>query len=337
MPLTAEQQEDIFKEIEEKRRTEEENQKAVRKIIEQELKEKLRVFEMLLAEQYIDIDETRSYNINAEIINIENIYNRLEEKKESIDRSYHVELGVLLKKGMEQCEKHKEVSQIYLTIDDNVTEFKNIDKILQDKIKEFSHYESQVSKKRGGFRSLFGQKKEEKEKEDENEKGEKDIDIDPYLVNIMKEIKKLHDTLKNILKKIEDLVNSYGDQYKGLNGTYNKIFKHPNYNYSSFICNMKNSMDKHEKFMKENLKYLQKSDLIEGGKKSKKQPKKEILGVMRCIYKIPGDRKEYVKHKGKLITIKDFKEFMKPKKQDKPKKLTKPKKQTKAKKQTKTK
>ena len=74
-----------------------------------------------------------------------------------------------------------------------------------------------------------------------------------------------------------------------------------------------------------------------GGKKSKKQPKKEILGVMRCIYKIPGDRKEYVKHKGKLITIKDFKEFMKPKKQDKPKKLTKPKKQTKAKKQTKTK
>ena len=249
MPLTAEQQEDIFKEIEEKRRTEEENQKAVRKIIEEELKEKLRVFEMLLAEQYIDIDETRSYNINAEIINIENIYNRLEEKKESIDRSYHVELGVLLKKGMEQCEKHKEVSQIYLTIDDNVTEFKNIDKILQDKIKEFSHYESQVSKKRGGFRSLFGQKKEEKEKEDENEKGEKDIDIDPYLVNIMKEIKKLHDTLKNILKKIEDLVNSYGDQYKGLNGTYNKIFKHPNYNYSSFICNMKNSMDKHEKFM----------------------------------------------------------------------------------------
>ena len=74
-----------------------------------------------------------------------------------------------------------------------------------------------------------------------------------------------------------------------------------------------------------------------GGKKSKKQPKKEILGVMRCIYKIPGDRKEYVKHKGKLITIKDFKEFMKPKNQDKPKKLTKPKKQTKPKKRTKTK
>ena len=55
----------------------------------------------------------------------------------------------------------------------------------------------------------------------------------------------------------------------------------------------------------------------DGGKKSKKLPKKEILGKMRCIYKIPGDRKEYVKHKGKLITVKDYKEFMKAKKSTK--------------------
>jgi len=63
-----------------------------------------------------------------------------------------------------------------------------------------------------------------------------------------------------------------------------------------------------------------------GGKKSKKLPKKEILGKMRCIYKIPGDRKEYVKHKGKLITVKDYKELMKAKK---PTKQTKPSKKTK--------
>lgn len=66
----------------------------------------------------------------------------------------------------------------------------------------------------------------------------------------------------------------------------------------------------------------------EGGKKSKKLPKKEILGKMRCIYKIPGDRKEYVKHKGKLITVKDYKELMKAKKNKKP---TKPSKKTKKK------
>lgn len=57
-----------------------------------------------------------------------------------------------------------------------------------------------------------------------------------------------------------------------------------------------------------------------GGKKSKKIPKKEILGKMICIYKIPGDRKEYVKHKGKLITVKDYKELMKAKKPTKPSK-----------------
>ena len=40
---------------------------------------------------------------------------------------------------------------------------------------------------------------------------------------------------------------------------------------------------------------------------------KEILGKERCIYKIQGDRKEYVKHKGKLTTIKDYKALIKQK------------------------
>lgn len=62
---------------------------------------------------------------------------------------------------------------------------------------------------------------------------------------------------------------------------------------------------------------------INGGKKSKKLPKKEILGKMICIYKIPGDHKEYVRHKGKLITLKDYKELMKAKKAKKPTKLSK--------------
>lgn len=64
-----------------------------------------------------------------------------------------------------------------------------------------------------------------------------------------------------------------------------------------------------------------------GGKKSKKLPKKEILRKIRCIYKIPGDRKEYLKHKGKLITVKEYKELMKakPKKKEvEPKRKKKP-------------
>lgn len=53
--------------------------------------------------------------------------------------------------------------------------------------------------------------------------------------------------------------------------------------------------------------------VTDGGKKSKKLPKKEFLGKTKSIHKIPGDRKEYVKHKGKLVTIKDYKALMKQK------------------------
>ena len=44
-----------------------------------------------------------------------------------------------------------------------------------------------------------------------------------------------------------------------------------------------------------------------GGKKT---VKKMILGKLRCIYKILGSRKEYVKHKGVLITVTDYKKLM---------------------------
>lgn len=43
-----------------------------------------------------------------------------------------------------------------------------------------------------------------------------------------------------------------------------------------------------------------------GGKKLKK---KEILGTEKCIYKKQGDRKEYIRHKGKLITVKEYRKI----------------------------
>jgi hypothetical protein len=35
--------------------------------------------------------------------------------------------------------------------------------------------------------------------------------------------------------------------------------------------------------------------------------KKVILGKLKCIYKIPSSRKEYVKYKGRFITVADYK------------------------------
>jgi hypothetical protein len=51
-----------------------------------------------------------------------------------------------------------------------------------------------------------------------------------------------------------------------------------------------------------------------GNAKVTKINKKEICGRERCIYKKPGDRKEYLKHMGELITVKDYKKRMKDKK-----------------------
>jgi len=65
------------------------------------------------------------------------------------------------------------------------------------------------------------------------------------------------------------------------------------------------------------LKNIEKNIKQQGGKK---HSKREVLGKTMVIYKIQGDRKEYVKHKGKLTTVKDYKALMKQK--AKPKKMS---------------
>ena len=57
-----------------------------------------------------------------------------------------------------------------------------------------------------------------------------------------------------------------------------------------------------------------------GGKKSSGAVRKEILGKLMKIYRIPNDRKEYVRHKGHLISIKQYKEEAKAANHAKPRK-----------------
>ena len=142
------------------------------------------------------------------------------------------------------------------------------------------------------------------------------------------------DHLNNIKEAFKNYLSYYMDaskRYK-IDPKYN-IFPYDMYGDEAklilFICDFiyNYTLDDLDSFIFSHFAEKFNVDTMEvGGKKSKKLPKKEILGKMRCIYKIPGDRKEYVKHKGKLITVKDYKELMKTKK---PTKQTKPSKKTK--------
>jgi hypothetical protein len=53
------------------------------------------------------------------------------------------------------------------------------------------------------------------------------------------------------------------------------------------------------------------SEIGGGYTKIKIKNKKNILGKERCIYKISENRKEYVKYKGELITVNDYKKIIK--------------------------
>lgn len=77
--------------------------------------------------------------------------------------------------------------------------------------------------------------------------------------------------------------------------------------YKKYISELDN-------LLSQNKEYLENTENIPpqlgGNTKITKSIKKDILGKSRCIYKKSGDRKQYIKHKGTLITISYYKKLM---------------------------
>jgi hypothetical protein len=56
--------------------------------------------------------------------------------------------------------------------------------------------------------------------------------------------------------------------------------------------------------------YSGRTEIIKSSGGSKASLKKYINGKLRCIYKIAGSRKEYIKYKGHLVSVSDYKKYM---------------------------
>jgi hypothetical protein len=58
---------------------------------------------------------------------------------------------------------------------------------------------------------------------------------------------------------------------------------------------------------------LEKSGGMKNQKVKKCEKKKVVLGKERCIYKVSGSKKDYMKYKGKLVAVSDYVKSMKKK------------------------
>jgi hypothetical protein len=75
--------------------------------------------------------------------------------------------------------------------------------------------------------------------------------------------------------------------------------------YNEDISKLDNLLSENHKYIEDNT-----PPQLGGNTKITKLTKKDILGKSRCIYKKSGDRKQYIKHKGVLITVNEYKKIM---------------------------
>jgi hypothetical protein len=150
-----------------------------------------------------------------------------------------------------------------------------------------------------------------------------DISENYYLTSKKKYIKKsiTLDELDETYNNYEAATNAYINYIKN-----NKNLSELN---KSLIEMLNNDLNKEKYILKNEKNYILEEGQAGGKRKSKGNSKKvsnkpvvsqkkqsiykEILGKQMKIYKMPDSRKEYVKYKGELLHISDYKDLMKQK------------------------
>ena len=121
---------------------------------------------------------------------------------------------------------------------------------------------------------------------------------------------------EDTIKIIDDFRrNRYGNDT--IDDFNNEKLQNPNLFLNDFLQKRYGNkiIDAYNEYTKNNetVDNMSLNDFIKNNKSvggNRKINKKTILGKVRCIYKIQGDRKEYLRYKGDLITVKDYKERM---------------------------
>jgi hypothetical protein len=141
----------------------------------------------------------------------------------------------------------------------------------------------------------------------ENSKNTFMPDIDYYNKKII--WKKLIEMDNNWVYPHEDTLISNNISDIKFTQNYNRMYALKN--KAEILLNMFNMGDLFERHPKSF------GMLVGGGMKNQKvkkcEKKKVVLGKERCIYKVSGSKKDYMKYKGKLVPVSDYVKYMKKK------------------------